>query len=483
MEIPVKKNQSYVVDIIDQGYEGEGITKIEGYTVFVPSAIKGETCKILIVKTTASHGFGKLLEVINKSKDRTKTDCITYQRCGGCALRHMNYESTLNLKRKTVQNLVDKSLDSKVDVKPTIGMENPYNYRNKAQYPIGYDKESNKITTGIFANRSHEIIPMQGCKIQHPISEFIAKTIVNFLNENNIPAYEEESGKGLFRHVIVKVGMTTKEVMCVLVINGESFPKEQELVDYLLESFKGNNLKSHKSKAASLVENKELEAKDFSEYTIKTIVKNINKKNTNVILGNKNVTLYGDGYIYDKLGEYTFKISPMSFYQTNPIQTEVLYNKAIEGANLQKEDIALDLYCGIGTIGIFASKFVKQVYGIEIVEQAIEDAKQNAKLNNVKNIEFVCGDVEQTLQNLLEQKHISPSVIFVDPPRRGLDETTIQNILKVRPEKLVYISCNPATMVRDLKQLEENYKIMEIQPVDMFPFTSHVECVSTLTLK
>lgn len=459
-KIPVNKNETYIVDIIDQGYEGEGIAKIDGYTIFIPNAIKGEKCKILIVKTTTSHGFGKLIEIIEKSEERIETDCETYQRCGGCSLRHMNYKATLKLKQSTVQNLVNKTLNTNIKVNSTIGMDNPYQYRNKAQYPIGYDKQGN-ITTGIFANRTHEIIPMKECKIQQPITEYIAKLVVDFLQKNNITAYKEQTGKGLFRHIVIKVGIKTKEMMCVFVINGNEIPHEQELIDYLLNSFKDK----------------------YSEYTIKTIVKNINTKNTNVILGNKNITLYGDGYIYDQLGKYTFKISPMSFYQTNPIQTEVLYNTAIERSNLQKDDILLDLYCGIGTIGITASSFVKQVYGVEIVEQAIEDAKENAKINKVDNIEFTCGDVEQVLSNLLKEKNIKPNVIFVDPPRRGLDQTTIDNILKTMPEKVTYISCNPATMVRDLKLLEERYDIKEIQPVDMFPFTSHVECCSVLEIK
>ncbi|MCI9413225.1 MAG: 23S rRNA (uracil(1939)-C(5))-methyltransferase RlmD [Clostridia bacterium] len=460
MEIPVKKNETYIVDIIDQGCEGEGIAKIEGYTIFIPETIKEERCKVLILKTTKSHAFGKVLEIIKTSKDRVETECSTYQKCGGCSLRHMNYEATLNLKREIVQNLVDKTLENKLEVKPTIGMEDPYHYRNKAQYPIGYDKQGN-ITTGVFANRTHDIIPMQECKIQHPISEYIAKLVVKFLRENNISAYQEETNQGVFRHVVIKIGKKTKEVMCVFVVNQKEIPKERELVDYVLQSFKGA----------------------YPEYILKTIVKNINTKNTNVILGNENIVLYGDGYIYDKLGEYTFKISPMSFYQVNPVQTEILYSEAIKGANIQKEDIVLDLYCGIGTIGIYASKFAKQVYGIEIIEQAIEDAKENAKENHVENIEFICGDVEQALADLLDNKKVQPNVILVDPPRRGLDNTTIQNILKVQPQKVVYISCNPATMVRDLKQLEEKYEIKGMQPVDMFPFTSHVECCSVLYLK
>lgn len=460
MEIPVKKNETYEVTIIDQGYEGEGIAKIDGYTIFVPNTIKGEVCKILIVKTTSSHAFGKLIEIIKSSNARTETDCNTYKRCGGCNLRHMNYDATLDLKREIVQNLVNKTLNNNIMVKLTIGMENPYNYRNKAQYPISYDKNSN-IVTGVYANRTHEIIPMENCKIQELVSENIAKLVIEFLNQNHFTAYNENTGKGLFRHIVIKVGKKTKEIMCIFVINGEKFEKEQDLVKYLINNFEKENL----------------------GYTIKTIVKNINSKNTNVILGSKNIVLYGDGYIYDKLGEYTFKISPMSFYQTNPIQTEILYNKAIEFAQLKKDDIILDLYCGIGTIGIFASKFVKKVYGIEIVEQAIEDAKENARLNKVENIEFLCGDVEESFEKLLKDKNLKPNVIFVDPPRRGLDKTTIENILKVEPKKLIYISCNPATMVRDLKLLEEKYNVKEIQPVDMFPYTSHVECVSVLEVK
>ncbi len=460
MEIPVKKNETYIVDIVDQGYEGEGIAKIDGYTIFIQGAIKEEKCKILILKTTKSHAFGKVLEIIEPSKERVETECSTYGQCGGCSLRHMRYDATLKLKREIVQNLIDKTLKNSLEVKTTIGMEKPYHYRNKAQYPIGYDKQGN-ITTGVFANRTHHIVPMQECEIQHPISEYLVKLVVNFLKENKISAYQEESNKGIFRHIVIKIGKRTKEVMCVFVVNEKNIPKEKELVNYVIKNFE----------------------QEYPEYMLKTIIKNINTKNTNVILGNQNVILYGDGYIYDRLGDYTFKISPMSFYQVNPTQTEILYDKAIVAADIQKEDIVLDLYCGIGTIGIYASKFAKQVFGIEIIEQAIEDAKENAKQNKIGNIEFICGDVEQALTKLLKNRKIQPNVVLVDPPRRGLDNTTIQNIIKVQPQKIVYISCNPATMVRDLKQLEDKYEINEVQPVDMFPFTSHVECVVVLQLK
>ena len=295
---------------------------------------------------------------------------------------------------------------------------------------------------------------MKECLIQNPVSEKIAFAIYKFMKENNISAYNEETLEGLVRHIVLKVGIRTHEIMCILVINGTKIPKEQELVEMLVKT-----------------------------YNVKTIIKNINKENTNVILGSENIVIHGDGYIYDILGDYTFKISPKSFYQVNPVQAEVLYNTAIELAELSKDDILFDLYCGIGTIGIFASSFVKNVYGIEIVEQAIEDAKENAKINKIDNIEFYAGDVEKVFSNLMEKKQIYPDAIIVDPPRKGLDNKTIENILAVEPKKFIYISCNPATMVRDLKLLENKYEITNVVPVDMFPYTSHVECCSILKLR
>ena len=453
MNIPVKKNNKYIVQIIDQGYDGEGIAKIEGFTIFIDGTIKGERCEILIVKVNSTHAFGKLEKIIERSEYREDVDCNTYKRCGGCSLRHIKYEETLNIKKNIVQNLINKTLKNHVGVKNTLGMGNPYHYRNKAQYPVGTDKQGETVI-GIFAKRTHEIIPMKECFIQNPISEKIAFAIYKFIKTKNIPAYNEENQTGLLRHIVIKIGIHTHEIMCILVLNSKKMPFENELIEMLVK-----------------------------EYGVKTIVKNINTKNTNVILGQDNIVIHGDGYIYDTLGEFTFKISPMSFYQTNPVQTEALYNTAIELANLDKDDILYDLYCGIGTIGIFASKYVKKVYGIEIVSQAIEDAKQNAKLNNIDNIEFVCGDVEKVFENVMKEKSEFPDVVFVDPPRRGLDKNTIDNLLAVKPKKIIYISCNPASMVRDLHLMEEEYEISNVQPVDMFPFTSHVECVSLLSLK
>lgn len=454
MEIPVQKNKEYIVDIIDNGFEGEGIAKIENFTIFIDGAIKGEKCKILIVKITSSHAFGKLIEILEKSSNRCTPDCETYKRCGGCNLRHIDYEETLNIKQEKVQNLINKTLANNIKVSKTLGMGNPYNYRNKAQYPIGTNKNGEKVL-GVFAKRTHEIIPIKECKIQKEISYQIAKYILDYIKENNISVYNEKKQKGLIRHIVTKVGIQTNEIMCIIVINGKEIPNELTLANNIIDRFP----------------------------MVKTVVKNINTKNTNVIMGDKNEAIVGRGYITDVLGDYIFKISPMSFYQVNPTQAEALYNIAIEKAQICKDDIVCDLYCGIGTIGIFASKFAKKVYGIEIVKQAIEDAHINAKLNNIKNIEFMCGDVEESFEKLVKKEKINPDVVIVDPPRRGLDGNTIENILRLNVKRVVYISCNPATMVRDLKMFEEKYEIKEVQPVDMFPFTSHVECCSVLYLK
>lgn len=454
MEIPIKKNEEYIVNIVDNGFEGEGIAKIENFTVFVDGAIKGEKCRILIIKVTSSHAFGKLIEVLEQSNYRCVPDCITYKRCGGCNLRHIDYEETLNIKQEKVQNLINKYLENKILINKTIGMGNPYNYRNKAVYPIGNNKMKD-IIFGVYAKRTHEIIPLQECKIQKDISYEIAKFIVEQMEKYGISAYDEENRSGLVRHIITKVGIQTDEVMVIIVINGKKMPNEHNLATDIINRFPN----------------------------VKTVVKNINEKNTNVIMGIENKNIIGDGFITDKLGDFTFKISPMSFYQVNPVQAELLYNIAIEKANITKQDMVCDLYCGIGTIGIFASKYAKKVYGIEIVEQAIEDAKNNAKLNEIHNINFVCGDVEQAFDKLINKENVTPNVVIVDPPRRGLDDNTIKNILNLNVDRVVYISCNPATMVRDLKCMEEKYDIVEVQPVDMFPFTSHVECCSVLKLR
>mgnify|MGYP005753901421 FL=1 len=453
-KMSIQKNQEYVVDIIDNGFEGEGIAKIDNFTIFIPGTIKGEKVKIIIVKVLSSHGFGKIVEIIEKSQARQDVDCNTYKRCGGCNLRHVKYEETLKMKQNAVQSLVNKTLKNKLQVKETVGMENPLHYRNKAQYPIGINKQGEPVI-GVFANRTHEVIPIDNCLIQNKKSEEIAKFIIEFIKEKNISIYDEKTGKGLVRHIVTKVGIKTGEIMCVIVINGHKIPNESELVE---------NLKTR-----------------YPE--IKAIVKNINIKNTNVILGQENINLYGNGYIEDILGEYKFKISPLSFYQVNPVQAEKLYNLGVSMAEITKNDVVFDLYCGIGTISLFMSKFAKKVYGIEIVEEAVKMAKENAESNNVSNTEFFAGDVEIVLDDLINNKGIKADVVMFDPPRKGLDKKSIENILKIKPKKIVYISCNPATLIRDLADFENEYDIKTIIPVDMFPYTSHIECVSVLQHK
>ena len=424
----IQKNQEYVVDIIDNGYDGEGIAKINDFTIFIQGAIKGEKVKILILKVTKSFAYGKILEIITSSKSRNTVDCVNFSRCGGCTLRHINYKETLNIKRDIVKNCLYKELHKNVEVNDTIGMERPLYYRNKLQYPDGLDKE-NKPIMGIYSQRTHNIIETkENCYIQNEKCSEIAKDIFEFAVKNDIKPYNEATNKGILRHIVIRIGIKTNEIMVTLVVNNNDFNNEKEFV-------------------------KELTTK-YTE--IKTIVKNYNNKNTNVILGKKNEVIYGSGYIYDFLGEYKFKISPLSFYQVNPLQTEVLYNKAIEFANLTGEETVFDLYCGIGTIGIFASAKAKKIYGIEVVPEAIEDAKENAKINSVEN------------------------TAFIDPPRKGCDKVTIETLLKIAPKKIVYVSCNPATLARDIRLLEEKYELKEVQPVDMFGFTSHVECVVSL---
>ena len=450
----IKKNQEYIVDIIDNGYEGEGIAKIDNFTIFIPGAIKGEKVKIIIVKALSSHAFGKIIEIIDESDMRQLPDCDTYKRCGGCNLRHIKYEDTLKIKQSNVQNLVNKTLKDKVKVQETLGMENPYYYRNKAQYPVRISKNGEPII-GVFANRTHEVIPFENCLIQNVKSQKIAKYVLGFIKENNITVYNEKTGKGLFRHIVIKVGFKTNEIMCIFVINGSNIPRETELIQRLIKKFP----------------------------EIKAIIKNVNTKNTNVILGTENINIYGNGYIEDILGEYKFKISPLSFYQVNPVQAERLYELGVEMAGITKEDTVFDLYCGIGTISLFMSKYAKKVYGVEIVKEAVDMARENAIANNVKNAEFYAGDVEIILDDLINKKNIVADIVMFDPPRKGLDQNSINNILKIKPKKIVYISCNPATLIRDLSHFEGEYKIEKIVPVDMFPWTSNVECVSVLQLK
>lgn len=444
----VNKNEKHIVDIIDYGIDGEGIAKIDGFTIFVQNAMKGEKCEILILKVLKTHAFAKIVNIIEKSKYRVEPDCKTYKTCGGCSLRHIDYRETLVIKREKVQNLVNKSLKNMVIVEDTIGMDNVSYYRNKAIYPVCIDDSGNK-NFGIYSARTHKVVPFEECFIQSEISQQIARYIIDNYNGT---IYDEVNNTGSLRNIMIRFAKNTNEVMVVLVQTDNNVYID---VNALVSRFPN----------------------------IRTVVININSKNTNVVLSGENHVIYGDGIIEDLLGKYKFVISPNSFYQVNSVQTEVMYNLGIEMAALKKDDIICDLYCGIGTIGIFASEYVSKVYGIEIVDAAVENAKQNVILNNIKNIDFIVGDVEFAFDKLLKKDEVVPNIVFVDPPRKGLDDLTITNLNKLKLDKIVYISCNPATLVRDLAKLEDKYKVEKIVPVDNFCYTSHVECVVLMSKK
>lgn len=442
----IKKNDDLEVNISDIGYEGEGIAKIDGYTTFVKGGLKGEKVKIKMLKVNKDYGFAKLVEVLEKSEERDEPICSVFGKCGGCSLQHINYEAQLDYKTNTVRNTLRKALGYDVDVEQTIGMGIPYNYRNKAQYPVVDDK------IGFFAGRTHALIENEKCYIQNETSDKLAKDAFKILRKYNISSYNEKSGKGCLRHIITRIGIHTGELMLVLVTNEKNIRHTDEIVSELTKEYP----------------------------TLKSIIQNVNMQNTNVILGNECVTLYGQEYITDILGEYKFKISPLSFYQVNPVQTEVLYNIAKEYANLQGTETVFDLYSGIGTISIFIADNAKKVYGVEVVEQAVFDAKENAEINEIRNVEFIQGEAEVIVPEMYKEGK-KADVVFVDPPRKGCDEKLLETIKAMKAQKVVYISCNPATLARDLKYLTDNgYEIKKVQPVDMFPQTSHVENVVLL---
>lgn len=450
----MKKNEEYIVEIIDNGIEGEGIAKIDGQVIFVPNAIKGEKVKIKILKVSSKFCYAKVLEVIDISFFRREIDCVNYEKCGGCNMRHIDYDYTLKIKKENVENTLKKALGREIKLDEIIKMEEPFFYRNKLQFPVGVNEE-NKNVMGVFAERSHRIIETRECLIQDKDAQKIANDIINFSNENGISGYNEESLTGILRHIVIRVGKKTGEIMVTLVVNDMKIPKELEIVEFLTEKYPN----------------------------IKTIVKNLNNKKTNVILGEQNDIIFGDGYITDILLNKKFKISNMSFYQVNPIQTEKLYSKAIEYSELTGKETVFDLYCGIGTIGICAVDKVKKLYGIETISEAIDDAKENAKINNISNAEFFVGDVEKKLPEFIDERNIVPDVVFVDPPRKGCDKNALDTLLKIKPKKIVYVSCNVATLARDLKILEENYELKKVSICDMFPWTHHVECIVSLKLK
>ena len=449
----INKNEEYVVEIVDNGIDGEGIAKIDGYTIFIDGAIKGEKIRTLILKANKNYGYGKIIEILEKSQDREEPICPVYKKCGGCTLQHLSYDAQLRFKEEKVKKTIKKfglKEENNIIFKSIVGMGIPYNYRNKAQYPCNDGK------IGFFSPRTHTLVENDYCFIQDDEADKIAKKAFLFLMENGNICYDEKTGDGNIRHIMVRCGKNSGEVMLVIITKTEEIIEKEKIINML--------------------------TKEFS--SIKSIVQNINDKNTNIIMGKKCITLYGKDKIVDELGDYKFMISPLSFYQVNPVQTEALYNIAIDMANLKGDEVAFDLYCGIGTISTFMSSRCKKVYGVEVVPEAIEDAKANAELNKINNIDFRCGEAEIIIPEMYEKENIKADVVFVDPPRKGCDEKLLNTIIKMKPSKMIYISCNVATLGRDLKYLSENgLEVKEIQPVDQFPMTAHCEVVANLYLK
>lgn len=446
------QNKTFKIDITGLTHEGQGVGKIEGFVVFVDGVLPGENVDIKIVKQTKSYAVGRLVNINNSSADRVKPFCPVYDKCGGCAVQHMSYQAQLDFKKDTVlQNIRRIGGLQNIKVNNTIGMENPFKYRNKVQYPVGSDMGDIRI--GFYETRSHNIIDSNLCDIQPDESNYIRDVVRDFCKDAGIAIYDEKTGKGLLRHVMVRKGFKTGEIMVVLVINGDKLVKSDELVNKLLEHFPD----------------------------IKSIILNVNTRNTNIILGDKNICVYGQKYITDYIGSFKFEISPLSFFQVNPIQTEVLYEKALEYAGLSGSETVFDLYCGIGTISLFLSQKAKHVVGVEVVADAICDAKRNADINGVSNVEFLVGEAEKVIPELYGQG-VKADVVVVDPPRKGCDEVLLNTLVEMQPQRIVYVSCNPSTLARDLKYLTEHgFEAKEVQPVDMFPWTGHVEATILMT--
>lgn len=452
--IPVEKNVDYIMTIDNMGYQGEGVGKIDNFTVFVAGAILGEKVKVKIVKLSKNFAFGKLLEIIESSPSRIEPVCSIYKSCGGCNIQHIDYEAQLNFKTNRVKEVIHRiGKLEEVVIHPTLGMENPYNYRNKVQLPVS--NKNGQVSIGFYAERSHDIINMETCHIQDKVADVVVKLTKQWMMEYNIQSYNEETHRGSIRHIMIRKGFKTGEVMVVVVTSGKELPYKEEFIAIMTKKIQG----------------------------LVSIIQNINSEKTNVILGAHCETLWGKDIITDYIGEFIFQVSPLSFFQVNSIQTETLYSKALEYANLSGGEVVLDAYCGTGTISLFLSKKAKKVYGVEIVPEAIENAKINASENKVHNTEFIVGEAEKVIPKLISEG-VKADVVVVDPPRKGCDRVLLEAISSMAPKTIVYVSCDPGTLARDLGILDElGYKTIEIQPVDMFPQTTHVECVVLITRK
>ena len=460
----MQKNETAVIEITDIGVNGEGIGKIDGYTLFVKDAVIGDKVEVKVMKAKKNYGYARLMRVIEPSADRVEPRCAFARKCGGCQIQEMSYERQLAFKEQKVRGNLERlggfdreMLDQVME--PIRGMDNPFGYRNKAQFPFGADKEGNPVT-GFYAGRTHDIIANTDCALGVPVNQEILEIILDFMKAEGVPAYDEKTGKGLIRHVLIRYGFTTKEIMVCLVVNGRKIPGVEGLV-------------------------KKLTAIDgMTSISIST-----NTRQTNVIMGDTYEVLWGQGFIRDYIGNVRYQISPLSFYQVNPVQTEKLYSQALEYADLKGGETVWDLYCGIGTISLFLAEKAGQVYGVEIVPQAIDDARKNAEINGITNAEFFVGKAEEVLPEYYEDyarqhggEKARADVIVVDPPRKGCDQALLETIVKMAPGRVVYVSCDSATLARDLKYLcGEGYVLEKVRPVDMFPETVHVETVCLLS--
>lgn len=456
-----KKNDILTVTIEDMSHDGEGIGKVDGYTLFVKDAVIGDTVRVKLMKTKKHYGYARLTDIIEPSADRVQPRCAFARQCGGCQIQALSYEKQLEYKQNKIKNnllRIGGFAEDEFTMEPMIGMDEPYHYRNKAQFPVGYDKEGNLIT-GFYAGHTHTIINNIKCHLGAAVNEEILNVVLDYMKENHVSAYDETSHKGLVRHVLIRYGFSSDEIMVCLVINGSHLPASKALVDALI-------------KIPGMT----------------SISLNSNCERTNVILGRDGKVLWGQPYITDQIGNVSYQISPLSFYQVNPMQTEKLYGKALEFADLQGKETVWDLYCGIGTISLFLAQKAQKVYGVEIIPEAIEDAKRNARLNGFENAEFFVGKAEEVLPDFYESyakehpgSHATADVIVVDPPRKGCEQSVLDTMVKMQPRRIVYVSCDSATLARDLKYLSERgYRVEKVQGVDQFPHTVHVEVACCL---
>ena len=448
-----RKNDLVTLEIEDCGIDGEGIGKADGFTVFVKDAVIGDTVTAKIIKAKKNYGYGRLMEVLKPSPYRVEPKCEFARQCGGCQLQALSYDQQLVFKTNKVKGHLERIGGfTDIPMEPIIGMDELFHYRNKAQFPVGRNKEG-KIVTGFYAGRTHNIIENRDCALGVAENKEVLDRVIAHMEKYGIEPYNEATGKGLVRHVLIRYGYFTKEVMVCLILNGNKIPKEEQLVKSLCE------------------------IPGMTSITI-----NVNKKHSNVILGEEICLLWGQEYITDRIGDISYQISPLSFYQVNPMQTQKLYAKALEYADLHGQETVWDLYCGIGTISLFLAQKAKFVRGVEIVPAAIENAKENAKLNGLENTEFFVGKAEEVLPREYKKNGVYADVIVVDPPRKGCDETLLETMVEMNPERIVYVSCDSATLARDLKYLcERGYELRKVCPVDQFGMTVHVETVVLLS--